>query len=215
MAVLGLLCAGLPALAQAPATPRILACTDAQGRPIVSDRPTAACADRDVTVRGSDGSRRGTLRAAPTAEEQARIEQAQREEDELIRKRNVAVRNDRLLLQKFPDEAAHRKARESALDERRRSIASLERRLGELAVERKPLEQEREFYPPPKTMPFKLKNAIEANDATAAGVRDAIANQQAEIARVNASYDRELVRLKRLWGGAPLGHADPAVTAGR
>ena len=34
-------------------------------------------------------------------------------------------------------------------------------------------------------------------------------NQQTEIVRINALYDAELARLKKLWGGAPAGSLGP------
>ena len=57
-----------------------------------------------------------------------------------------AVRRDRNLLQRFPDEAAHQRSREAALDTVRIAIRASELRLRNLAAERKPLMDEAEFY---------------------------------------------------------------------
>ena len=44
--------------------------------------------------------------------------------------------------------------------------------------------------------------------------KDVILSQKAEIVRINALYDAELARLKRLWSGAAPGSiADPGATA--
>jgi hypothetical protein len=56
----------------------------------------------------------------------------------------------------------------------------------------------------------KLRSAIDANDASLAAQQTALQNQQAEVGRINALYDEELVRLKKLWAGAPAGSLGPA-----
>ena len=63
---------------------------------------------------------------------------------------------------------------------------------------------EAEFYIG-KPLPTKLRTQLDANDAATDAQRSLIQNQQAEIIRVNALYDAELQRLKKLWGGAQPG----------
>ncbi|MDE2083048.1 MAG: hypothetical protein KGI90_17005, partial [Burkholderiales bacterium] len=58
-----------------------------------------------------------------------------------------------------------------------------------------------------------LRAALDANDAAAAAQRAAMVNQQAELARINAFYDAELERLRRLWSGAAPGSLGPITTA--
>jgi hypothetical protein len=79
-----------------------------------------------------------------------------------------------------------------------------EKRMEELAAERKPLLQEAEFYKG-KALPAKLKQQLDANDAAVEAQRSAIQNQQAELERINRLYDNELGRLRRLWAGAAPG----------
>jgi hypothetical protein len=81
-----------------------------------------------------------------------------------------------------------------------------------LASERKPLMDEAEFYVG-KPLPLKLKQALDANDATTDAQRTLIQNQQVEMVRINALYDAELARLRRLWSGAPAGSMGPVATA--
>ena len=115
-----------------------------------------------------------------------------------------ALKRDRNLLNRFPNEAAHNKAREASLDDTRKSVKISEARLALLASERKPLTDEAEFYVG-KALPTKLRTQLDANDAATDAQRSLIQNQQAEIIRVNALYDAELQRLKKLWAGAQPG----------
>jgi hypothetical protein len=87
--------------------------------------------------------------------------------------------------------------------------------LAALAVERKPLMDETEFYVG-KPYPPKLKRLLDANDASTEAQRASIQNQRAEVERINALYDAELERLKQLWAGAQPGTVSgpsPAPTA--
>lgn len=209
--VLGVLCsvliwAGATGSAQAQAG-GIYSCTDAQGKRHTADRPIPECLDRDQRVLNRDGSERRTLPPRMNAEERALAEERKRLQEQAAAAQKDAVRRDRNLMLRFPDEAAHTKAREAALDDLRRGIAGSERRLKDLEEERKPLLAETEFYKDRK-LPFKLKSKLEANDAQQQAQRDIIQNQQTELVRVNALYDAELARLKRLWHGAALGAAD-------
>ena len=53
-----------------------------------------------------------------------------------------------------------------------------------LAVERKPLRDEAEFYQG-KPLPPKLKTALDANDASVEAQRSAKETQEAEVGRIN------------------------------
>ena len=86
----------------------------------------------------------------------------------------------------------------------RTGIKTSEQRLDALEKERKPLMDETEFYVG-KPLPAKLKQAIDANDATTEAQRSLVANQKAEMVRVTKLYDEELERLRKLWSGAQPG----------
>lgn len=182
----------------------IYSCVDATGKRHTSDRPIAECLDREQRVLNKDGSQRQTLPPRMNAEERALAEERQRLQDQAQAAQKDAVRRDRNLMLRFPDEPSHNKAREAALDDLRRGVALSERRLQDLLDERKPLLAETEFYQG-RRLPFKLKSKLEANDAQQQAQRDIIQNQSAETVRINALYDAELARLKRLWGGAAPG----------
>ncbi|GAB1388467.1 MAG: hypothetical protein AMXMBFR78_36300 [Rubrivivax sp.] len=203
-----------PAAAQAreAATGTIYTCIDDQGRRITSDRPIPACSAKEQHILNKDGSLRAVHPPTLTADERAEREARERRESAERMARIEAMRRDKNLLVRFPDEAAHRKAREAALDTVRLAIKATEDRLKELQAERRPLESEAEFFAG-KRLPPKLKSAFDANDAAVEAQKEAASNQQAELARVNRLYDVELERLRRLWAGAPPGSMGPLPSA--
>lgn len=190
----------------------IFVCNDPTGRRITSDREVAFCtADRRTqccngTQRelNNDGSVRREVQPPPTADERADIEARQQKEAFERASRIEAMRRDRNLLARFPNEAAHTKAREAALEDTRKSLRVSEARLIALEKERKPLVDEAEFYVG-KPLPGKLKLQLDGNEAATEAQKTLILNQQAELVRINENYDAELERLKKLWGGAQPG----------
>lgn len=186
----------------------IYTCINAAGRKLTSDRPIPECNDRDQRVLNSDGSLRTVMQPSMTAEERAAAEEAERARVQERASRNEAVRRDRNLLARYPNEAAHAKAREAALQAAQNGVLASEKRVVELQKERKPLIDEAEFYLG-KPMPPKLKAQIETIDVSIEAQRALVENQKIEVKRVNALYDAELERLRRLWSGAPPGSLGP------
>ena len=191
-----------------PASSGIYTCVDAQGRRLTSDRPIPDCINREQRVLNSDGSVQRVVPPTLTAEERAEREAAERRAALARAAQADAVRRDRNLMVRFPDEAAHHKAREAALDTVRLAMKASAQRVKELAAERKPLLNEAEFYQG-RQMPARLKQQLDANDAAVAAQRQSAANQELELARINRLYDTELDRLRRLWAGAPAGSLPP------
>lgn len=212
---LAALLAGMPVLAQqrAASTGDIYTCIDDQGRRLTSDRPIAACSAKEQQILNKDGSLRGIHPPTLTAEERAAVEARERKASAERMARIEDTRRDKNLLARYPNEAAHRKAREAALDTLRLAIKATEERLKELQAERKPLDNEVEFYKG-KRLPPKLKSQLEANDTAVEAQKAAAANQQAELERVNRIYDTELARLQKLWAGASPGSMGPLPTPG-
>ena len=203
-----------PASAQpASSGPGIYTC-EVGSRRLTSDRPIPECTDREQRVLNRDGSLQRVVPPTLTAEERAEREAAERLAIQQRAARADAVRRDRNLVTRYPNEAAHAKAREAALDTVRLAMRASELRLQELAAERKPLLDESEFYKG-KPMPALLRQRLDANDAGVAAQRAAAKNQEAELARINQLYDAELERLRRLWGGALPGSLPPASAAPR
>jgi Domain of unknown function (DUF4124) len=204
---------GMSAHAQTPGPgPGIYTCVDEKGRKHTSDRPIPECSQREQRVLNRDGSVRAVQAPMMTAEEAAAQEAHDRAAAEARAARADAVRRDRNLLLRYPNEATHTKARTTALDELRKAIANTETRLKEMQQARKPLLDETEFYKG-KPTPAKLRAALDANEVATAAQREAASAQQAELKRVNAVYDAELSRLKQLWAGAAPGSSRASTPA--
>lgn len=188
----------------ASAVAGIYTCIDDKGRRLTADRPIPECTAKEQRLLNSDGSLRAVLPPTLTADERAEREARERRAAEARSAQADAVRRDRNLAARYPDEETHQRAREAALDTVRLAIKATEARTRDLANERRPLLAEAEFYQG-RALPAKLKSQLDANDAAAGAQRSAAANQQAELDRVNRLYDVELERLRRLWAGAPAG----------
>jgi hypothetical protein len=193
---------------QATAPTGIYTCKDDQGHVITRDRYIEECRHKEQRLLGNDGSLKRVIPPTLTADERAQRDGTERAKREAEAARNDAVRYDRNLLKRYPDKAAHDKDRASALATPREAIQSAEARLRELALDRKRLLEEAEFYRG-RQMPVPLKQLIDNNEVTAAAQRNAIKNSQAEVDRINAKFDVELDRLRKLWGDAQPGSLGP------
>ena len=187
----------------------IFTCVDSHGRRLTSDRPIPDCLAREQRVLNRDGSVQRLVPPTLTAEERAEREAAERSAILTRASQSDAVRRDRNLMARFPNEAAHRKSREAALDTVRLATKATEQRLRELASERKPLVNEAEFYKG-RQLPVRLKQALDANDAGVEAQRAAATTQETELVRISRLHDVELARLRQLWAGAAPGSLGPA-----
>ena len=186
------------------ASAAIYSCVDGNGRRLTSDRPIPECLAREQRLLNADGSIRQVVPPSMTVDEMAEADAKKRQTKADRVAQQDAIRRDRNLLVRFPNLAAHDKAREAALDDVRKGVKFSEERLADLQRERKPLLDEAEFYKG-KKMPAKLKQQLDANDAAAAAQRSLVQNQKDEIKRIDSLYDVELGRLKKLWSGTPVG----------
>lgn len=189
-------------------TSGIYTCTDDKGRRLTADRPIAECSHKEQQLLNKDGSLRALVPATLTAEERSAKEARDRAAAEARAAQTDAARRDRNLVARYPDEASHQRAREAAQDTVRLAMKATELRLRDLQAERKPLQEEAEFYQG-KPLPPKLRAAIEANDASSDAQRSASATQEAELGRISKIYDAELQRLRKLWAGAQAGSLGP------
>jgi hypothetical protein len=202
------LCAGLGAALTTAHAAQIYSCVDANGRRLTSDRPIRECLTREQRLLNADGSVKQVVPPTMTVDELAEAEAKKRQAELERAAKQDAVRRDRNLLARFPNEAAHSKAREAALDDVRKGVKFSEERLFELQKERKPLLDESEFYKG-KKLPLKLRQQLDANEAATTAQRSLVQNQKEEIKRIDALYDVELDRLRKLWAGAPAGSLPP------
>lgn len=205
----GLLIASLAQAAQEGAAGKgIYTCTTADGRKLTGDRPIPECLTREQRVLNPDGSQRSTLPPFLSPEDRAAKEAADRRAAAERIAQQDAIRRDRTLMLRYPNEASHQRARNTALDDSNKAMRSSERRIKDLNIERKPLLDEAEFYKG-KPLPGKLKQSLDANDASIEAQEVLIENQKAELVRINKSFDAELARLKKLWAGATPGSMPP------
>ncbi len=199
---------GAARAAESTAPAGIYTCVDDRGRRLTSDRPIAECTAKEQRVLNSDGSLKAIHPPTLTIEERAIKEARDRKAMEERAAQADAVRRDRNLLQRFPDESAHQRSREAAIDTVLIAIRASELRLRNLAAERKPLMDEAEFYIG-KPLPGALKGKMDANEAGVSAQRTAMLTQEQELDRINRLYDAELERLRRLWAGALPGSLGP------
>lgn len=210
-AVLACIAAAGAAAAAAAAgidTGAIFTCTDDNGRRLTADRPIPECAGKEQRVLNRDGSLRTVLQPAMTADERAAAEAHERKQAEARAAQADAVRRDKNLLLRYKNAEAHARAREAALETVRKAMRGTEQRLAELARERKPLQEEAEFYKG-RVPPAELKQKLDAIDAATEAQRMSAQNQKAELERITAQYDVELERLRHLWAGAAPGSLGP------
>jgi hypothetical protein len=210
-ASLALVLAGAPAFAQQKAPRPSFTCV-VNGKKIVSDRLIPECNNLEQRELNSDGSLKRVVKPPMTPDEREEAEKKELEDKAKIAAFNDAVRRDRNLMQRYPDEASHDKAREKALDEFRVSEKNSSARISVLLDERKKLDEEKQFYVNDKVkkpLPTMLKQKIDANDAALEAQRSIALNAQNELGRINRNFDLERERLRKLWGGARAGSLGP------
>ena len=194
----------LPALtlAQTPvqAGPGIYSCVDAKGRTLTSDRPIAECTDREQRVFNPSGTIKGKIGPTLTAQERSEFEAKERAQIEEQARLNEEKRRNKALLVRYPNKAVHDQERATALAQIDVVKQAALRRSEELARQRAPLIEELEFYKKdPTKAPSALRRQIEEVGQSLAIQQRFIADQDAELKRVNARFAEELVRLTQLW----------------
>lgn len=207
LTMLSLLATSGLATAQTSGGRSIFTCVSAAGKTLTSDRLIADCAGREQRVLNPDGSLNRIVPPTLTAEERAKAEEREAAAAAVRAAKAEAVRRDRSLLTRYPDDKAHKRAREASLDSVRKLVAASEVRLKVLQEERKPLLADAEFYAG-KKLPPKLKTQLDANEVSTEGQRAQIESQKQEIARINQRFDEELQRLQKMWAGTPPGSFD-------
>lgn len=189
----------------------IYTCIDDKGRRLTADRPIRECQEIDQRILNRDGSLKAIRPPPPTADERAAKELRDREAAVRAEALAELARRDRNLLIRYKDEAAHKAARESALEGVRQAMETTQVRLAQLKRERRPLEDEAAPYKG-KTVPDKLRTQLDANEMAAAAQLEVALARKADSDRINRRFDLELERLRKLWGGAAPGSLGPLET---
>jgi Domain of unknown function (DUF4124) len=205
------LAAGLLLGMMAPAAwSQIFTCVDANGRKLTSDRPIAECLSKDQKELNPSGTVKRIVKPVMTAEEQRVADQKFKEEAEERARQEEERRKNRALLARYPSRAAHDKERATALAQVDEVIQAAQKRIGELAEQRKSIGAELEFYKKdPSKAPASLKRQIDDNEKSVAVQKRFIGDQDDEKKRANVRFDEELDRLRKLWAQAAL----PATSA--
>jgi len=192
-------------VAQAPGqtalpSPEIYTCIDAHGRKLTSDRPIAACRDREQKILNPSGTVKARVGPTLTAKEQAQRDAKARADLAERTRIEEERRQDRALLIRYPNPAAHEKERAEALDNINRSKQTALTRTTELLAQRSKLTDEMAFYEkdPSKAPPQLQHQYQEVNQALAVQGR-LLAEFDAQIIRIKTRFDTELNRLIPLW----------------
>ena len=189
-----------PGTGDAGSGPSIYSCTDAKGRTITADRPIPDCIDREQRELNPSGTTRRKLEPTYTAREQAEREERERQAQLLAARQLEERRRERALLIRYPTPLAHDRERAEALVQIDAVIQAAKKRLGELAEERKRIDDELEFYKKdPSKAPDSIRRKVEDNARSVAVQNRFIGEQEDEKKRVNVRFDEEQARLKPLW----------------
>ncbi len=205
------------ARAQAPGTSGgIYTCVDRNGRRLTADRPIAECLDREQRELGPSGIVRRQIGPSLTEQERAAQEAQRRKEAEARARELEERRRERVLTARYPDKATHDVERAAAIQMVDDVTATAEKRLVELAQQRKAFDVEMEFYKKdPNKAPMTLRRKIAENEESIAEQQRFIAGQDQEKRRVHQRFDVELAQLRRLWDAQrmPVSGATPASDA--
>ena len=178
----------------------IYTCTDAKGRKITSDRPIPECNDRNQNEITPSGTVKRVIAPSLTAQERAALEEKEKAAAEARVAAGEETRRDRALLQRYPNRQAHDAERTVALTQVEEGSKVANKKMLELAEQRKQINVDLEFYKKDSSkMPPPLRRRVEENDSNVAIQKRFIADQDMERRRLNQRFDEELVKLKQLW----------------
>lgn len=177
----------------------IYTCVDSRGRRLTHDRPIPECTDREQRELNPSGTVKRSI--GPTlTDREAELEEQRRRKDMDERSRTTeARRQDRALITRYQNPAAHNAARADALLQVDEVMAFAVKRMAELDQQRQRLNTELEFYKDPATIPVSLRQKMAEHAADVAVQRRFIADQELEKKRINARFDAEAARLRQLW----------------
>lgn len=198
LAVAGAVQAQSRSSSSAPAVGGIYTCVDAKGRTLTADRPIADC--NEQVQLNSNGTVKRKVEPSYSAREVAEREDRDRQAQQLAARQQEDRRRERALLMRYPNAAAHDRERSEALVQIDVVIKAAQTRLGELAEERKRIDDELEFYKSdPSKTPDSLRRKLDDNVKSVAVQARFIGEQDEEKRRVNARFDEEQSRLAPLW----------------
>lgn len=197
--LLGAIWTSLSAQTAVP-TPDIYTCTDAKGRKLTSDRKIPECNDREQKILNPSGTVKARIGPNLTAQERSEIEANAKAAQQERARQEEEKRRDRALLVRYPNEALHQKERAESLSQVTIIRQAAVIRVTDLLAERAKLQEEMAFYTKdPSKAPLKLRQQMEAVTQALAAQGRFLADKDKEMARTNARFDEELLRLQPLW----------------
>jgi serine phosphatase RsbU (regulator of sigma subunit) len=187
----------------APATGGVYTCIDAKGRKLTADRPITECTDREQKILNPSGTVREKVSPTLTAQERADRDVQEKRDMEERNRLFDEKRRDRALLIRYPNKGVHDQERREALIQIGVVMQAANNRLEELSKQRVDIDAEMEFYKKdPNKAPAYVRRQLDENTQSQAVQRRFIGEQEAEVKRVSARFDEELVRLRQLWSAA-------------
>lgn len=178
----------------------IYTCTDAGGRKLTSDRPIPECLDREQKMLNPSGTVRAKVGPVLTASERAELEEKHKREAELRAQQAEERRRERALLIRYPSREVHDRERAEAVAQISAVAQMAHKRIEELQLQRRKLDQEMEFYKKdPSKAPPAVRRQLEEIEQGVAVQKRFIAEQDNERKRIGARFDDELARLNPLW----------------
>ena len=184
----------------AQAQTAVYSCVDKNGRRLTADRPIIECNDREQRVLDATGTERRRIGPSLTETERATLDAQRRAEAEQKARVVEQRRRERVLIARYPDEAAHNAERAIATETCGDVIGNANRQIELLKAERKQLNTELEFYQGDvNKAPSWLKRQIEDNESQVQIQKRFLETQALEKKRINARFDDELAKLRQLW----------------
>ncbi len=178
----------------------IYSCMDSKGRKITSDRPIPECNDREQKLLNPSGTVRARVGPTLTAQERADIEAREKQEADARAIQAEEKRRERALLMRYPTREVHDRERALAFTQVATIAQAAHKRIDELVLDRRKLDQEMEFYrKDPGKAPPTLRRQLEDIDQGVQIQRRFIGEQENELKRISSRFDEELERLKPLW----------------
>lgn len=198
-ALLVAICTTVSAQTTVP-TPDIYTCIDAKGRKLTSDRKIPECNDREQKILNPSGTVKARIGPNLTAQERSEIDTKAKAAQQERARQDEEKKRDRAMLIRYPNEALHQKERAESLRQVMLVRQAAVNRVTELLAERAKLLDEMAFYTKdPSKAPLKLRQQMDAVTQALAAQGRFLADKDNEMARTNARFDDELLRLQPLW----------------
>ena len=180
--------------------PGIYVCVDARGRHLMADRPIPECIGTGQRELRPGGELKRIIPPVLTASEQAREATRLEQEADLQTQLKEDRRRDRALVLRYPDPAAHARARAEWLAQQDGLIAAMRMREAELRQQGLGITARLELYRQQHGLAPAGLRQLEQENARLRALQSAqLAAQLRERERLEQRFDEELARLRQLW----------------